>query len=49
MKRLINWMSSLDSRLDDQMSMKEMIILGIGFGVIFWGAIAFVLAAFGSL
>jgi hypothetical protein len=48
MRRVINWLNSIDSRLDDQLEPKYLIILGVGFGVIFWSSLAFVLAAFGS-
>jgi hypothetical protein len=49
MKRIINWLNSIDSRMDEDMEVKYMILLGVGFGIIFWSFFAVILAAFGSI
>lgn len=48
MKKIINWLNSIDSRMDEDMEVKYMIALGVGFGVIFWTFLALMLAAFGN-
>lgn len=48
MKKIINWLNSIDSRMDEEMEVKYMIALGVGFGVIFWTFLALMLAAFGN-
>jgi hypothetical protein len=50
MNRITKWFNTLDERFDnDEFTLTQMIILGVGGGIIFWGLLAVVLAAFGSL
>lgn len=46
MKRIINWLNSIDKRLDDEFEVKYLIVLGLALGVLFWGLLAIVLSAF---
>jgi hypothetical protein len=48
MKKIINWLNSIDSRLDDEFEVKYLLVLGLGLGILFWGLLAVVLAALGS-
>jgi hypothetical protein len=48
--RWTKWFNTIDEKLDNGgFTLSQMIILGVGGGIIFWGLLAVVLAAFGSL
>jgi hypothetical protein len=48
---MTKWFNTLDERLDNEYgyTLPQAIAIGIGGGIIFWGSLAFILAAFGSL
>lgn len=45
MKKIFNWLNSIDKRLDDEFEVKYLVVLGLGLGILFWGLLAVVLSA----
>jgi len=46
--KIVNWFNQLDVRLDSEINIKNLIVIGLGVGVIFWSLFGVIIAAFGN-